>query len=206
LRWRFWLPLRDLGLTAGSVTASGLCAVRWTLARKAVTSSAALPLPVGEGCNGRGEASPLPSARTDGPSWGWLVARHVENAPHLLSPGNPLLSIISNTHQQYNMPNNYFPKASDELEALLKRREKLEDKIKQAQARQKEQDRLTEEKRKLVAGGIFLDFIAANDNDLARQLSQLLDKALTRPADRALFPALLNSAGKTDHALSVEKS
>jgi len=86
------------------------------------------------------------------------------------------------------MPNNYFPKASDELGALLKRREKLEDKIKQAQARQKEQDRLTEEKRKLVAGGIFLEFIAANpDHDLAKSLSELLEKNLSRPSDRALF-------------------
>jgi len=106
------------------------------------------------------------------------------------------------------MPKTYLPKANDELAALLKRKAKLEEKIQQAQARNKEQERLTEEKRKNLAGGIFLDFMAANpSDDLARRLAELLNQHLTRPLDRALFPALVNS--KTvhhDNQPSVEKS
>jgi hypothetical protein len=105
------------------------------------------------------------------------------------------------------MPKTYFPKTNDELATLLKRKAKLEEKIQQARARDKEQERLTEEKRKLVAGGIVLEFLAANPDDgLAQGLAELLTKNLTRPLDRALFPALVNSAGAIDRTLSVEKT
>jgi hypothetical protein len=53
------------------------------------------------------------------------------------------------------MPKTYFPKTNDdELASLLKRIAALEARI------QKEQEGLTDEKRKNVAGGIFLDFMA----------------------------------------------
>jgi len=87
-------------------------------------------------------------------------------------------------------------KVSDEIEALRKRREKLDAKLREAQARQKEQEREEQEKRRLIAGTVFLDFMAANpDSELARTLSQLLDKHLTRAIDRALFPALVSVNG-----------
>jgi predicted nucleic acid-binding Zn-ribbon protein len=106
------------------------------------------------------------------------------------------------------MPKTYLPKANDELASLLQRKAKLEEKIQQAQTRQKEQERLTEEKRKLVAGGIFLDFMAANpSDDLARRLSELLNQHLTRPLERDLFPALVNpKTAHNDNQPSVEKS
>jgi len=53
------------------------------------------------------------------------------------------------------MPKTYFPKTNDdELASLLKRIAALEARI------QKEQEGLTDEKRKNVAGGIVLDFMA----------------------------------------------
>jgi len=88
------------------------------------------------------------------------------------------------------------PKVGDELDALLKRREKLEAKIKEAQARQKEQERIEEEKRRTIAGTIFLTFLESNpDSDLSRQLVELLNQQLTKSADRELFPALSGANG-----------
>jgi hypothetical protein len=89
------------------------------------------------------------------------------------------------------MATQYYPKAGDEVAALLKKQAKLKAKIQEAQERQRQQERQEDEKRKLVAGGVFLDFINQSpDAPLARELSQLLDKQLTRPHERALFRSL----------------
>jgi hypothetical protein len=83
------------------------------------------------------------------------------------------------------------PKATDEIEALLKRKEQLEKRLRAAQERKKEQERLANERRKLIIGAAVLDFILANpDSPLASNLRELLDRHVTRPADRALLPAL----------------
>lgn len=82
-------------------------------------------------------------------------------------------------------------KVIDEIEALRKQRELLDARLKAAQARQKEKDRQQDQRRKLLAGTLVLEFVAANpDSEVARLLGQLLDKRLTRSTDRALFPAL----------------
>jgi hypothetical protein len=82
------------------------------------------------------------------------------------------------------------PKAVDEIDALLKRKEQLEKRLRAAQERQKERERLDNERRKLIIGAAVLDFILANqDSPLISNLREILDHHITRPADRALLPA-----------------
>jgi len=91
-------------------------------------------------------------------------------------------------------------KPSDEIEALRKQRELLDARLKAAEARQKEKDRQLDERRKVVAGALVLEFVAANPaSEAARVFAELLDKHLTRAADRALFPALLPLKGPEAH-------
>lgn len=83
------------------------------------------------------------------------------------------------------------PKANDEIDALLKRREQLDKRLRAAQERKKERERLDNERRKLIIGAAVLDFLLANPNSpLALNLRELLDRDITRPADRALLPSL----------------
>jgi hypothetical protein len=83
------------------------------------------------------------------------------------------------------------PKATDEIEALLKRKEQIEKRLRAAQERRKEQERLDNERRKLIIGAAVLDFMLANpDSPLVLNLRELLDRHVTRPADRALLPVL----------------
>jgi hypothetical protein len=90
-------------------------------------------------------------------------------------------------------------KVADEIEQLRKQREQIDARLKAAEARQKEKEQQEEERRKTLAGTVALRFMAANpDNELTRVLSDLLDKYITRPSDRALFSALSRSAGWPD--------
>lgn len=83
------------------------------------------------------------------------------------------------------------PKATDEIDALLKRKEQLDKRLRAAQERQKERERLDHERRKLIIGAAVLDFMRANpDSALTFNLRELLDRHVTRPQDRALLPAL----------------
>jgi hypothetical protein len=85
-------------------------------------------------------------------------------------------------------------KVDDEIALLRKQREELDNRLKAAEARQKEKARLADERRKTLAGGVALEFAAANpDSEFARVLSDQLDKHVTRTTDRALFPALSTS-------------
>jgi hypothetical protein len=93
------------------------------------------------------------------------------------------------------------PKATDEIDALLQRKAQLEKRLRAAQERQKERQRLDYERRKLIIGAAVLDFILANpDSPLASNLREILDRHVTRPADRALLPSLpapAAASGKT---------
>jgi hypothetical protein len=82
-------------------------------------------------------------------------------------------------------------KANDEIETLLKRKEQLDKRIRAAQERKKEREHLDNERRKLIVGAAVLDFMLANpDSPLALNLREFLNRHVTRPADRALLPAL----------------
>jgi xanthine dehydrogenase iron-sulfur cluster and FAD-binding subunit A len=83
------------------------------------------------------------------------------------------------------------PKAADEIDALVKRKEQIEKRLRAAQDRQKERERLDNERRKLIIGAAVLDFMLANpDSPLVLNLREILDRHVTRPAARALLPPL----------------
>jgi hypothetical protein len=87
-------------------------------------------------------------------------------------------------------------KANDEIETLLKQKEKLDKRLRAAKEQRKERERLDNERRKLIIGAAVLDFMLANpDSPLALNLRQFLDRQVTRPADRALLPALPAAEG-----------
>ena len=95
------------------------------------------------------------------------------------------------------------PKATDEIDALLKRKAQLDKRLRAAHERHKEQERLDNERRKLIIGAAVLEFMLANpDSPLVSNLRQLLDHQVTRPADRALLPAIPASDGKAETAAS----
>jgi hypothetical protein len=96
-------------------------------------------------------------------------------------------------------------KVADEITALLQQRAKLDARLKAAEARQKEKEEQQDQRRKMVAGAVALEYIAANpDTEFARLFSDLLDRHLTRPMDRALFPAL--STAKSSHSTATQNS
>jgi hypothetical protein len=81
-------------------------------------------------------------------------------------------------------------KPADEIDALLKRKQELDKRLRAAQDRQKERERLDNERRKLIIGAAVLDFMLANpDSPLVLNLREILDRHVTRPVDRALLPA-----------------
>jgi hypothetical protein len=85
-------------------------------------------------------------------------------------------------------------KIADEIEALRRHREQLDAKLKAAEARQKEKDRQDNERRKVIAGALVLEHVATNpDSEFARVFADLVNKAVVRSIDRALFTALLGS-------------
>jgi hypothetical protein len=89
-----------------------------------------------------------------------------------------------------------MPKHTDEITALEKRRAKLDAQIKERKERRKQEELAQEEKRKLLAGAVVLDFMAANPADpFTVRLLELIDRSITRPTDRALFSVLSNLNG-----------
>jgi hypothetical protein len=82
-------------------------------------------------------------------------------------------------------------KVTDEIDALRRKKEELDARLKAALDRQKEHERQQDERRKLLAGALALKHMAAHpDSEFARTLAGLLDKHVMRVADRALFPSL----------------
>ena|ERR1700733_14853577 len=94
-------------------------------------------------------------------------------------------------------------KPNDEIEFLRKQREQLDARLKAAEARRKIKDRQDDQRRKAIAGDVALEYIAANPNsDFTRFFSGLINKRVSRPVDRALFPALLDPAHSQNDRLN----
>lgn len=94
-------------------------------------------------------------------------------------------------------------KPTDEIQTLRKQREQLDARLKAAEGRQKEKDRQDDQRRKAIAGALALEHAAANPHsEFTRLLSDLLDKRISRPLDRALFPALLCPTESKDARLN----
>jgi hypothetical protein len=82
-------------------------------------------------------------------------------------------------------------KVDDEVEALRKRRDEIEKRLRVAQERQRRKEQQINDKRRLLAGGVMVAFTDANPDDyLTRRFLELLDRHITRAQDRDLFPAL----------------
>lgn len=83
------------------------------------------------------------------------------------------------------------PKATAELEALRRQQIELAQKIKEAEARERQREKADAERRERIAGRILLAHLAAYpDSAEAKLLHFLLDAALVKPADRALFVSI----------------
>lgn len=80
---------------------------------------------------------------------------------------------------------------AERLEALRQRQKQLASQIEALQARETARQRKADTRRKIIAGALALEHMEANpDSEFARVLGRLLDRYVTRSADRALFPAL----------------
>ncbi len=74
------------------------------------------------------------------------------------------------------------------LQALLDKRAALDAQIKQAQARQRAQDRKNDTRRKIIAGALALEHAAKEPNsDFSRTLLRLLETYVTGARERALM-------------------
>ena len=98
-------------------------------------------------------------------------------------------------------------KPADEIDALLKRKEQLDQRLRAAHERHKEHQRLDNEDASCV-GTAVLEFMLANpDSPLVSNLREILDRQIIRPADRALLPALPASDNKAEsNGPKAEKS
>lgn len=85
-----------------------------------------------------------------------------------------------------------MPRLSDaeRLSKLLKQRESIERKIRLTKAREQDQARRDDARRKIIAGALALEHFASNPgSEFARVMLRLLDE-YTRPEDRHLFDFL----------------
>jgi hypothetical protein len=97
--------------------------------------------------------------------------------------------------------------ASENREQLRKQREELDAKLKAAEARQKEKDRQDNERRNAIAGALVLEHVAANpESEFARVFSDLINKAVSRSIDLALFSALLSRKGTESPSTNSSKT
>lgn len=82
-------------------------------------------------------------------------------------------------------------KQTDKLLSLKEKMKQLAAQAAAIEARQKEQDRKDDTRRKVIAGALALEHLAANpSSEFAIVFNQLLNEYVKRPADRALFPSL----------------
>ncbi len=79
----------------------------------------------------------------------------------------------------------------DQLEALRRQQAAIAEKLKQAEAVERERRKQEEQRRAEVAGRIALALLDEKPKgDFSRVLLDALAARVRRPADRALFPAL----------------
>jgi hypothetical protein len=82
---------------------------------------------------------------------------------------------------------------TDQLEVLRQKQMELAKQIKEAEAKAREKEKADDARRAQLAGTIALSHAAAHpDSPFAATLRALFAEALKKPADRALFPALLS--------------
>jgi len=74
---------------------------------------------------------------------------------------------------------------SKKLEALKKKQAQIAEQIKDIEAREKEEERKRDTRRKILVGSFYLD--KAKENGTLEQLKNELDNYLTRKDDRELF-------------------
>ncbi len=83
-----------------------------------------------------------------------------------------------------------MPKLDERIETLQKRLEQLKTRQARVEARKRaltaQRARKDDTRRKILAGAILLAKVESGDFD-SRTFKRWLDKALTRPDDRALF-------------------
>ena len=84
--------------------------------------------------------------------------------------------------------------ASSKLEKLLEKQRQLEAQISQITAREKEEERKKDTRRKILIGGAVLASFRRGDFPKDRLIT-LLDKRLTSDRDRALFDFLPDRSG-----------
>ena len=82
-------------------------------------------------------------------------------------------------------------KGTDKLEALRKQAAQIQAQIQAGEARQREQARKDDTRRKVIAGALALEHMEKNaPSEFAKIMTRLLDEYVTRPNDRALFDGL----------------
>lgn len=80
---------------------------------------------------------------------------------------------------------------SAQIEALRRQQVELAKKIKEAEIKARGKARADDQRRHEVAGRVLLAHVAANpDSEFARVAGDVLDREVTRPGERSLFPGL----------------
>ena len=77
----------------------------------------------------------------------------------------------------------------DKLQKLIDQRNQLEERIKRQKMKLDSQERQRDTRRKILAGAYMLE----KYKDKPEELKSLLDKFLSRPADRELFNLNINT-------------
>ena len=87
-------------------------------------------------------------------------------------------------------------KGVSQLEVLRRKQAELTEQLKAAEAREREREKQTEGRRREIVGAVIVDHLRAEPHSaLAKLVMELLCRALTRPAERALFPDFPPVAG-----------
>lgn len=86
------------------------------------------------------------------------------------------------------------------LSRLLEERAKLDARIRDMQAREREEERKRDTRRKIIAGALALEHAAIDPDGFGAALRELLEKHVNRAADRALFD--LPPRSRNDRAAS----
>lgn len=82
-------------------------------------------------------------------------------------------------------------KGVTQLETLRRKQAEIAEQLKAAEARERDREKQNDAKRRDLLGSVILENLRANpDGVLAQSVISLLEGRLTRPVDRALFPAL----------------
>jgi len=79
---------------------------------------------------------------------------------------------------------------TDKMATLRKRQEEIANQLKLLEAREREQARKDDSRRKIIAGALALEHFEKNpESDFGRQMFRLLDEYV-EPRNRGLFPNL----------------